>query len=320
MSRPTLDTEATDTHVLIAEAISPEAMAWLGERCAALHCHPSDQRFTLALSQCRALVVRTYTQVDEALLAAAPRLRVVGRAGVGLDNIDLDACRRRGVRVVHTPDANTQAVVEYVLCLLADALRPRPRLAGPVTSAEWTALRTSEFASRQMNECVLGVLGLGRIGSRVAEVARVIGMPVIYNDLRLIPASGRFGAQPVDPAAVFAQSDVVTIHIDGRPENRRFVDEHFIERLKPDAVFINTSRGAVVDHSALARYLQRSPKAKAFLDVHDPEPPQAQNPLWGLFNAVMLPHLASRTETAMRAMSWVVKDVWTALNDELGDA
>lgn len=298
---------------LVAETIAEEAATWLGQRCLVEHCAAERPEFAPLLARCDALIVRTYTTVDEALIAAAPRLRVVGRAGVGLDNVDVEACRHRGIVVVHTPDANTQAVVEYVFSLLADALRPRVRLSGPVSVDEWTRLRATTVGRRQMNECTLGVLGLGRIGRRVAEIARTIGMRVLFNDLLELAASDRFGAEPVAVGELFERSDVVSIHIDGRPENRCFVGAELLQRMRPEVVFINTSRGAVVDHAALAEALRQRPQARALLDVHDPEPPDHHNPLLGLSNAALLPHLASRTESAMRAMSWVVKDVWRAL-------
>jgi len=305
-----------DRRVLIAEPLSSEATSWLAERCRVEHCGASQQGFAERLSDADALIVRTYTRVDAHLLESASSLRVVGRAGAGLDNIDLEACSARGITVVHAPDANTQAVVEYVLCLLADALRPRVRLAGPVTMDEWTALRSATVGRRQMNECVLGVLGLGRIGTGVARVARAIGMRVLFNDLRAIPPESFEGAEPVRTSELFAKADVLTIHIDGRPENTGFVGPALVGLLKKDAVLLNTSRGAVLDHAAVAQWLRACPHARALLDVHDPEPPDRGNPLLALPNATLLPHLASRTESAMRAMSWVVRDVWAALGGD----
>ncbi len=299
---------------VVTEHLADEATAWLGERCELVHASVGDARFIELAHAVEALVVRTYTVVDAQLLSMLPRLRVVGRAGVGVDNIDLTACAQRGVRVVSTPDANTQAVVEYVVCLLCDALRPRLHLKHAVSAQEWNELRQDVVGLSQMNELTLGILGLGRIGKRVAEVARAIGFTVRYHDLTEIPLALRQGAQEVSLAKLFAESDVLTVHIDGRPSNRRFVGSALIQSMRPDAVLLNTSRGFVLDESALAAWLRANPAAQALLDVHDPEPFTAESPLLQLANAHLAPHLASRTMTAMDNMSWVVRDVVAVLD------
>jgi D-3-phosphoglycerate dehydrogenase len=304
MARPT---------VIQTEHLSPAAAAWLGERARLVVAAAGSPGFEAAAPEAAGLVVRTYTRVDDALLDRLPRLRVVGRAGVGLDNVDVEACRRRGIACFNTPDANTQAVVEYVTCLLCDALRPRLFLEQPVSRARWDEIRQEVVGRRQMNELALGILGTGRIGRRVAEVARAIGFTVRCCDLVEVPERDRHGAVQVDAATLFAESDVITVHVDGRASNAGFVGASLIGRMRPEAVFVNTSRGFVVDHAALAAWLRANPGAQALLDVHDPEPFDASNPLLGLPNAHLAPHLASRTDAAMEAMSWVVRDVWDAI-------
>ena len=298
---------------VVTEHLSDEATEWLEGRCEVLRASVGDPRFAEAAPAIEALVVRTYTHVDDRLLACLPRLKVVGRAGVGIDNIDVAACRARGVQVVSTPDANTQAVVEYVVCLLCDALRPRLFLDEAVSKQEWDELRQDVVGLWQMDELVLGILGFGRIGRRVAEVARAIGFTVVYNDLDEIAAEARRGAEPVSVTRLFAESDVITVHIDGRASNKRFVGRELISLMRPDAILINTSRGCVVDTESLADWLRVNPAAAALLDVHDPEPITDANPLLPLPNAHLAPHLASRTMTAMDNMSWVVRDVVAVL-------
>ena len=299
--------------VIQTEHLSPKAATWLAERAEVVVGDAESAAFAAAAPRAVALVVRTYTQVNDALLARLPALRAVGRAGVGLDNIDEEACARRGVRVFNTPDANTQAVVEYVTCLVCDALRPRLFLDAPVSKARWNEIREEVVAHRQMNELRMGILGFGRVGRRVADVARAIGFDVVFHDVLNVQESERRGARSVSAAELFATSDVVTVHIDGRASNQGFVNAALINAMKPDALFINTSRGFVVDHVALAAHLQRCPGAQAILDVHEPEPIDASNPLLGIPNAHLAPHLASRTDAAMDAMSWVVRDVWDAI-------
>ncbi len=168
-------------------------------------------------------------------------------------------------------------------------------------------------APRQMSELTLGILGLGRIGRRVAEVAGVVGFDALYHDLLEIAPSERHGAVPVSGETLFERADVLTIHVDGRPSNRGFVGGDLLARTKEDVLLINTSRGFVVDNVALAARLRACPRIRAHLDVHDPEPIAADCPLLGIPNATLYPHLASRTETALRAMSWVVRDVVAVL-------
>jgi len=298
---------------IVTEALDDAAIDWLAGRARVVRGSPASTEFAAEAASAQALVVRTYTVVDDALLDRLPALRVVARAGVGLDNIDVAACRRRGVEVVHTPDANTQAVVEYVLCLLCDALRPRLFLDRPLAKDAWDDVREDVVGAWQMDELVLGILGMGRIGRRVAQVAGAIGFHCVYHDLLEVPESSRHGAEPVDLEQLFADSDVVTVHVDGRASNRGLVGPALLARLRDDAVIINTSRGFVIDDAALAAWLGTRPAAQVILDVHDPEPFTHGHPLLGMANAHLAPHLASRTLTAMANMSWVVKDVAAVL-------
>lgn len=300
--------------VIQVDELADEPARWLSERCRVCAAEPASAAFAAAAGEAEGLLVRTRTRVDAALLDRLPRLRVVGRGGVGLDSIDLDACRRRGVMVVSTPDANTQAVVEYVVCLLCDALRPRLFLEHAVDEAEWIRLRDEVVGLWQMDELRLGILGLGRIGRRVAEVGRAIGFEVVFHDLVEIPEELRAGARPVGVEELFAESDVITLHCDGRASNRGFVGERLLPLMRPDAILINTSRGFVVDAGALASFLRANPAALAILDVHEREPFPESSPLVALPNAHLAPHLASRTVRATEAMSWVVRDVWSVLD------
>lgn len=299
--------------VLVAETIGPEALVRLAARCSVADARRGTPAFDAAIARAEGLVVRTYLRVDEALLAQAPRLRVVGRAGVGLDNVDLEACRRRGVAVVHTPEANAMAVVEWVFALLLDALRPRRPLVEAVDRETWMRLRDAGAAPRGLGDMRLGILGLGRVGRRVARAARGFEMAVRYHDLVEVPAEERHGAMPVDLETLFRESDALTIHVDGRPGNCGLVGAALLDLLPPDAVLVNAARGFVVDAAALAAHLRRRPEFRAALDVHDPEPFGPDYPLLGLPNATLLPHLAAKTRSAARAMFAVVEDVIAVL-------
>ena len=262
------------------------------------------------------LVVRTYTVVDEALLDRAPCLKVVARAGVGLDNIDIDACRARGIEVVHTPQANTRAVVEFVGSIMLGTLRPIEGVDQAMDLDAWKELRRASLASRQLSDLTLGIYGLGRIGSQVARLGAALDMNVIYNDLAEIPVAKRFGAEPVNADTLLAESDVLTIHVDGRTENRGLIGAEALSQMKRDVVLINTSRGFVIEPDALGVFLKSHPEARAFIDVHGPAPFGTDYPLLGRNNCVLTAHVAAGTVSAKTAMSWVVEDVWRVLNGE----
>ena len=308
--------------VVVTEPLTPEPLAWLGEWAEVIMAGVGgggveSSEFIDAAARAEALVVRTYTRVDAALLARMPRLRVVGRAGVGLDNIDTDACGARGIAVCSTPDANTDAVVEFVVASMLDATRPRGYLDRALDAEAWNALRADLVAPRQLAGSTLGVWGFGRIGSKVARTGRALGMTVVYHDVRAIPHSHREGADPVSRDELLGMSDFLTVHVDGRKENRGLVGAEAFGRMKEDVVFINTSRGFVVDSDACADFMRARPEAQALLDVHEPEPIPVEYELLMMPNVYLTPHIASATQRAKDAMSWVVRDVWGVL---AGDA
>jgi len=247
-------------------------------------------------------------------LEAAPRLRVVGRGGVGLENIDVPACRARGVEVVYTPDANTLAVGDFVIGYMLQLLRPwnffRERVYEP---KEFKRIRDT-VRGRQLNELTLGILGMGRVGRRLGHIAaNGFGMRVIYNDLLDVADQLDFPAQAVDKPTLYPESDVLSIHVDMRPGNHHLVGREQLALMKAGALVINTSRGEVLDAQALADGLRAGRLAGAAIDVFDPEPPQPNFPLLGLPNVLLTPHLAARTYTAIENMSWVVKDILEVL-------
>lgn len=314
-------TDATEHKVVLTEHLSDEAAKWLAQHVRLVRCpHEDAAGLKRELADADGLIVRTYTQVNDALLDLAPKLKVAARAGVGLDNIDLDACRRRDVTVIYTPDANTQAVVEYVWALIFDALRPRVDFTGPIEPSVFHDYR-ARCVGRQLNTMALGIVGFGRIGRRVAQVAHAIGIRVLYHDLLTRRELDLPPDQPgefVDPATLYAESDIVTLHVDGRPSNRRMIDAAVLDQLRPTCTLINTARGILIDAPALAAWASKviEKGGRAILDVHDPEPPPADYALYGLPNVRLLPHLASRTHEAMLNMSWVVRDVVRVLRGE----
>ena len=301
--------------VVVTEALDPVCLEWLAAR-ARVESLPMEDREALlqGLSEAEGLIVRTYTKVDQALLAVAPKLRVVGRGGVGLENIDLDACRRRGIAAVYTPDANTQAVLEYVFTVLLDWFRPRLWLNSAPGLREWTDMRSTVVGRHQLGGLTLGILGLGRIGTRVGQVASALGMRVVGHDL--LPRDEimhriNYPLEFLPPGRVLEEADVLTLHVDARPGNRGMIGEEALACLKPSCLILNTARGMLVDPWGLAAWarLAALQGGGAILDVHDPEPFGEDYPLLGMGNVRLAPHLASRTDAAMLNMSWVVRDV-----------
>lgn len=302
MSKPT---------VIVTETLADRPATWLAERVNLVWCsHEKTDELQSLLPEAQGLLVRTYTQVNDALLDQAPNLKVVGRAGVGLDNIDLPACHKRGIPVVYTPDANTQAVVEYVLGLILDELRPRTNLT-PDNLAQFHQLRKTEVG-KQFDQLTLGILGFGRIGKRLGAVAHALGVNLKVCDL-MPEADARkavnYPFEYVSHEKLYSRSDIVSIHVDGRPSNKHLINADALSHFRDDAIIINAARGMLVDHNALATWAKAHPEARAILDVHDPEPVPTDYPLVGLANVRLLPHLASRTNEALENMSWVVHDV-----------
>jgi phosphoglycerate dehydrogenase-like enzyme len=303
--------------VLVTEGSEPTPLAWLKEQAQVVEAAVDSPAFNEALPRAAGMAVRTYTRVNDAMLDRAPSLKVVGRGGVGLENIDIAACRRRGVEVVYTPEANTLAVGDFAIGYMLQLLRPWHFFRETVYPPEEFKRIRDTVRGRQLNELTLGILGMGRVGRRVGHVAALgFGMRVIYNDLLDVASLLDFPAIAVDKPTLYRESDVLSIHVDGRPENRRLVDAAAIAAMRPTAILLNTSRGEVLDASALTDALRSERLAGAALDVYDPEPPPEDFPLLGLSNVLLTPHLAARTHTALDNMSWVVRDIIAVIRGE----
>jgi D-3-phosphoglycerate dehydrogenase len=300
--------------VVVTEGSDPRPLDWLRERAEVVEIPPDDPRLDDELHVADGLIVRTYTRVTPAFLAKCPKLKVVARAGVGIDNIDVKACRARGIEVVYTPDANSIAVGDYVFGIILQLIRPWCRFKDRAYEpAEFKRVRMGN-KGRQLDELTIGILGMGRVGKRVGRIAAAgFGMNVIYNDLLDVQSLLEFPAKSVDKPALYRESDILTIHVDMRPGNENLVGKDQIAMMKKDAILINASRGEVLDAHALADAIREKRLFGAALDVYAPEPPPADFPLLGMDNVILTPHMASRTVTAMENMAWVVKDVMAVL-------
>lgn len=258
--------------------------------------------------ECDALLVRTSAAVTRAVIAAAPRLKVIGRGGSGLDNIDLEAARGRGIAVVHTPDASTDAVADLTVGMMIALVRRLPQCDEAVRTGQFAEFR-SPYCAAELNELTLGIIGLGRIGKAVARrCAHGFGMAVVYSDIVDVGPLD-FEAAALDKFELYGRADVVSLHVPLTDLTRGLIDTRALRRFKTGSYLINTCRGPVVDASALARSLESGDLAGAALDVSDPEPLPPDHPLLRARNALFAPHIAARTAPSLTRMDGVVDQV-----------
>ncbi len=251
------------------------------------------------LGSARALIVRNRTRVGRGLLASGPRLAAVGRLGVGLDNIDLDACAERGVSVHPATGANVVAVAEYVIALMLMMLRGAYRATDRVLAGEWPR---TELVGREASGRTLGIVGFGAIGRAVAHRAVALGVHVAAFDPMLAPEDPAWSAPGVcrfgELAAMLAECDVVTLHVPLTGATRRLVGAAEIAAMRPGACLVNTARGGVLDEAAMAEALVSGRLGAAALDVFEDEPLPADSRLAGIPNLYLTPHVAGLTEEA----------------------
>jgi len=304
-----------DTDVLVVEGVNGAAFDQLAKRVRIDH-QPDlwadrDRLFERA-SRTRALVVRNRTQVDTALLEAAPQLQVVGRAGVGLDNIDLDAADRAGVVVVAARGANAQSVAEHTVALALALARNVAVHDRETRLGRWNRTQGVELAGRTW-----GLLGAGATGRAVGRLLSCLGSRVIGYDT--IVAAGHpqlieAGIELVSLDRLIEESDVISIHLPATAETRNLVDCDFLRRMRSNALLINVGRGEVVDESALAEALTSGQIAGAGLDVRVSEPP-TPGLLETLDNVVLTPHVAGMTDEAQdRIVAILGSDIETLLS------
>lgn len=297
-------------HILISEFMDAPAVDALRQRFTVRY-EPElvEQRDALlaAAREADGLIVRNRSKVDAALLQAAPRLRAVGRLGVGLDNIDLDACAARGIAVIPATGANARAVAEYVVGTALMLLRGAYASTAEVAAGAWP--RNALSQGLEARGRTLGIVGFGGIGRLTARLAQGLDMRVAACDAALPPdhpAWRETGVAPMALDALLAQADAVTLHLPLTPGTRRLLDASRIARMRPGAVLINTSRGGIVDEAALAEALRKGHLRGAALDVFEQEPLPAGSPLADAPNLILTPHIAGLTQEANTRVSDMV--------------
>ena len=296
--------------VLITDGLSPSGLELLESQAEVVHSEGLD-----GLGEVDAMIVRGRTKATAAVLnAGSPRLRVVGRAGVGVDNIDLDTARELGIIVVNAPEATSHAVAELTLGLMLSLARQIPRADASLRSQNWLK---KELVGVQLQGKVLGIIGVGRVGSEVAKRASALGMRILGFDIAVTPESLREqGIEPVGLDELLAQGDFISLHVPLTEGTRNMIGAQELRQVKPEAYLVTTARGGVVDEGAVLEALHEGRLAGAALDVFDQEPP-GSNPLIQHPCVIVTPHIGAQTREAQeKAGLDIAQEVIAALNDE----
>jgi D-3-phosphoglycerate dehydrogenase len=282
---------------------------------------PTDRPALLAaVADADALVVRTSGVYDAEVMDAAPRLKVIGRHGVGYDHVDIPAATARGILVVTTPGANTESVAEHALAMMIGLSKHFPQQGRALVEGRFHD-RTAH-SGRDILGRTLGIIGYGRIGKRVGEIAhRAFGIKVLYHDI--LPMSpedeARANARRASFEEVLAESEYVTLHVPLDASTRRLIDRRALALMRPDAILLNTCRGPVVDEAAVAEALDAGKLYGYGADVFDIEPPPEDHPLvWRTDNVMLTPHSAAQTgESLVNMARGVAEDVVRVLRGEM---
>lgn len=296
--------------VLVTDGLSEEGLRLLRDQAEVIESETLE-----ALGESDALIVRGRTKVTaEVLDQARPGLKVIGRAGVGVDNIDLQAAKSKGLTVVNAPQAATVAVAELTLGLLLSLSRHIPAADASMRRTEW---RKSELKGSELSEKTLGIIGVGRIGAAVAERARAFGMNVLgYDALIADEELLNRGTEPTEFDSLLGASDYVCLHLPLNEETRGTIGREALSKMKPGARLVSVARGGIVDEQALLAALESGHLSGAALDVFSEEPP-GESPLLQHPNMIATPHLGAQTrEAQVKAGRDIASEVLAALNGE----
>lgn len=253
------------------------------------------------IPQAHAMIVRSDTKADADLLAKADNLKVIVRAGVGVDNIDLDECTRRGIVVMNAPDGNTISTAEHTFALLLALARHIPQADASVRAGRW---ERKKFVGTQLHGKTLGIVGFGRVGRALADRAKAFGMKeVAYDPFVPERIARHLGLACPTLDALLEQADVISLHAVITNDTRGLINRDTIAKMKDGVLIVNAARGSLINGADLAEALKSGKVAGAALDVYDTEPPAPDNPLLGLDNVVYTPHLGASTVEAQEAVA-----------------
>ncbi len=294
--------------VLVSDDLSPEAVRILKDAGLEVDVKVGLKPDALEaiVGEYDGLAVRSATKVTAKLLEKASRLKVIGRAGVGVDNVDLDAATRRGVVVMNTPGGSSVTVAELALAMILSLFRHVPAATASVKGGKWDKKR---FQGREIAGKTLGVVGIGNIGSVLVERALAMKMRVVaYDPFITAEAAAKLGAELVDLDALWREADVVSLHIPLTDQTRNLVNATTLAKMKKGAILVNCARGGVVDEKALAEALASGHLGGAALDVFEKEPPPPDHPLLKQDAFVCTPHIGASTEEAQSAVAVAIAE------------
>ncbi len=267
----------------------------------------SKEQLIATIPDYDALIVRSDTRPDAEIIAAGKNLKVIGRAGIGVDNVDIDAATAHGVMVMNTPRSNSVATAEQTMALMLAISRHTVAAHNSVAAGEWAR---SRFMGTELDGKTLGVIGFGYIGHLVARRAQAFGMKIVAYDPYV---SGELEVKMVSLPELLAQADIITLHSVVTPESTNIINADAISNMKDGVIIVNVARGKLIDEQALAAALQSGKVAAAALDVYQQEPPVG-SPLIGLPNVIHTPHLGASSKEAQRRVGVeIVEQVVDAL-------
>jgi D-3-phosphoglycerate dehydrogenase len=310
-------TAASPLRVVVADKMAPGGLDLLARTpgIEVVNCAGKPRgELEAALERAHALIVRSETRVTADLLNRALQLRVIARAGIGVDTIDVHAATRRGIAVMNAPGANTVSAAEHAMGLLLALVRHIPWAADSMRRGEWDRKR---YEGTELRGKTLGIVGLGRIGGHVAAIARAFGMVVVGHDPYLSPeraAELQVKTLPLDQ--LLSTADVVTLHVALTDQTRHLINQQRLALMKPTAILVNTARGELVDEAALGAAITEKRIAGAAVDVFAQEPLAADSPLRQLDRVILTPHLAASTAEAQDRVS---QEICAAVRDALID-
>ncbi len=284
--------------ILVSDELAEEGIEILREHAMVdVNTGLSEDELVATIENYDALLVRSGTQVTERVIEAGKRLKFIGRAGAGVDNIDMNAATRRGIIVANAPEGNTLAATEHTMAMMLSLCRNIPQANASMQAGEW---KRSKFMGVELNEKTLGIIGLGRIGREVAKRASSFNMHIIGYD-PFIPAekAAEMGIESMSLDQLYQRADIITIHTPLIKETRHMINEKTIALMKNGVRIINCARGGIIDEAALAAAVKSGKVAGAAIDVFEEEPPK-NCPLIGIANIVLTPHLGASTVEAQK--------------------